>query len=421
MEKQSSKTPAILFIFFTILIDMMGVGIIIPVIPELISSLTGESLSEAAFTGGLLYTSYAFAQFLFAPVMGEFSDRFGRKPILLIALLGLGLDYFIHAYSPTLGWLFFGRILAGIFGASHTVAFAYIADISTKENKAKNFGVIGAAFGLGFVIGPALGGLIGEEWGIKAPFFVAGGFSILNFLFGLFFVKESLTPENRRKMEFNKMLPFVSLAHLSKYKAVLGFIFAFGLVQLASQVMPSTWTYFTMERYDWDKFQVGISLMVVGLLVSAVQGGLTGVLVKKFGNKKVIIAGFLLWTIGMFGFTFAGSAFYVYSAMVPYVIGGIAGPTVQGLVSNRVSNNEQGNLQGVLSSLGSLSAFFAPVIYTSLFSYYSGDSAPIYFPGAPFLMGAIILIFATVIALYSLKSLLSKPSDDVLDENLGIE
>ncbi len=421
MQEKETKNSALIFIFFTVLIDMIGVGLIVPIIPDLISSLTGQNLSDAALTGGLLITAYAGVQFLFAPVMGELSDRYGRKPILLLSLFGLGVDYVIHAFSPTIAWLFVGRILAGIFGASHTVAFAYIADVSNKENKAKNFGIIGAAFGLGFVIGPAIGGIIGENWGVKAPFFVAAGFSLLNFLFGFFFVKESLSVENRRKVDFSKMIPFVSLSHLRKYKAVLGFIIAFGLAQLAGQVMPTTWSFFTMESYGWNKLDVGISLMVVGLLVSIVQAVLTGFLVKRFGNRKVIMWGFTLWTLGMFGIAFAGNAFYLYAATIPYVMGGIATPTIQGVVSNRVSDKEQGNLQGVLTSLGSLTAVCAPMIYTTLFSAYSGPEATVYFPGAPFLIGAIILILATLVAIYSLKSLLVEPNDNVIDDNREIQ
>lgn len=407
--------------FLTVLIDMMGIGIIIPVIPKLIQSLTGATLSEAAVTGGLLYTSYAIVQFLFAPVLGELSDRFGRKPILLIALFGLGLDYFIHAYSPTLGWLFFGRILAGMFGASHTVAFAYVADISNKDNKARNFGFMGAAFGLGFMLGPGIGGLIGDMWGVKAPFFVAGGLSLLNFIFGMIFVRESLADENRRKIDFKKMLPFVSMAHLGKYKAVLGLILAFGLAQLAGQVMPSTWSYFTMEAFAWDEWDVGISLSVVGLLVSVVQAGLTGVLVKKFGNHKVIMAGFVFWTLGMMGIAFAGNAFFLYAFMIPYVMGGIAGPTIQGMVSNHVPANEQGNLQGVLSSLGSMSAFTIPMIYTFVFSVFTGEQHTTYFPGAPFLLAALILIVASVVAFLAVRKIRTnmafKGEQEPLNEN----
>jgi len=410
IEKNRTSKGSFIFVFLTVMIDMMGIGIIIPVVPKLIQSLTGETLSDAALTGGLLYTSYAIVQFLFAPVLGELSDRFGRKPVLLIALLGLGLDYFIHAFSPTIAWLFFGRILAGMFGASHSVAFAYVADISSKENKARNFGFMGAAFGLGFMLGPGIGGIIGDYWGIKAPFFVAGGLSILNFVFGLLFVHESLIPENRRKVNYKKMLPFVSLAHLGKYKAVLGLILAFGLAQLAGQVMPSTWSYFTMEAFEWDEWDVGLSLSVVGLLVSLVQAGLTGVLVKKFGNKRVIMAGFIFYAFGMMGIAFAGNSFLLYAFMVPYVLGGIAGPTIQGLVSNHVPANEQGNLQGVLSSLSSMSAFTIPVIYTFIFSVYTSQQSSTYFPGAPFLLAGLILLVACLVAFFSVRTLIGNKS-----------
>lgn len=405
MNQKISFKKSFIFVFLTVLIDMMGIGIIIPVLPKLIQSLTGETLSDAALTGGLLYTTYAVVQFLFAPVLGEFSDRFGRKPILLIALFGLGLDYFIHAYSPTLGWLFFGRIVAGMFGASHSVAFAYVADISTKENKARNFGFMGAAFGLGFMLGPAVGGLVGDAYGVKAPFFLAGGLSLLNFVFGMIFVRESLADENRRKINVKKMLPFVSLANLGKYKAVLGLIFAFGLAQMAGQVMPSTWSYFTMEAFNWDPWDVGVSLSVVGLLVSLVQAGLTGVLVKKFGNQRVIMAGFMFWTVGMMGIAFAGNAFLLYAFTIPYVMGGIAAPTIQGMVSNHVPANEQGNLQGVLSSLTSMSAFTVPMIYTFIFSVFTGEKRTTYFPGAPFLLAAIILIAASIVAFLAVRKI----------------
>lgn len=390
---------------------MMGIGIIIPIIPDLILDLTGKSVSDAAVIGGLLISTYAIFQFFFSPVLGEISDRYGRKPLLLLGLFGLGLDYLICAFAPTIGWLFVGRSLAGFFGASHTVAMAYVADISTKENKAKNYGIIGAAFGLGFVLGPAIGGVIGEEWGTKAPFLVAACFSFLNFIFGLFFVSESLPLERRRKINYAKMIPFVSLSYLRKYKAVIGFILAFALVQFAGQTMPITWSYFTKTSLGWSPGDIGLSLMFVGLLVSAVQAGLTGFLVNKLGDKRVIIFGFILYTLGMFAISFSTTSIYLYLACIPYILGGIAGPTIQGLVSNNVSELEQGNLQGVLASLGSLTAIIAPLVFTPLFSFYANKTNEIYFPGAPFLLGAIILILATIVAAFSLKSL-KQPSKD---------
>jgi DHA1 family tetracycline resistance protein-like MFS transporter len=400
---QNASKSALTFIFFTILVDVIGIGIIIPVVPSLIKSLTGNGLADAAFTGGLLMIAFSIMQFLFAPVVGELSDRYGRRPVLLISLLGLGIDYIFHAFAPTIAWLFVGRLIAGVTGASFSVATAYIADVSTPENKAKNFGLIGAAFGIGFILGPVIGGVC-AQWGPQVPFFVAAAFTLANFIFGYFFVPESLPMERRRPIRWASMIPGVSLVHIGKFKALLGLVIAFVLVNLAGQVMPATWSFFTMEMYGWNETYVGISLAVVGLLVGIVQAVLIGKFVKKFGNKKVIMMGFTLWTIGMISFCFAFNTLLLYAALVPYVLGGIAGPTIQGLMSNSVSEKEQGNLQGALTQVISLTAIVGPLLYTYLFSKYSAVNAPVYFPGAPYLAAAIIVIIASVIAFFSLRS-----------------
>ncbi|MCG8575055.1 MAG: TCR/Tet family MFS transporter [Flavobacteriales bacterium] len=404
MNAPKSNTASLTFIFVTILVDVIGIGIIIPVIPKLIEGLTGQPLNEAAGWGGLLIMSFAAMQFLFSPLMGELSDRYGRRPILLISLAGLGVDYYFHAIAPTIWWLFAGRILAGICGASFTVATAYIADISSKENKAKNFGLIGAAFGVGFIIGPIIGGIC-AKWGVQVPFYVAAGFTILNFLFGLFLVPESLPKEKRRKINWAKTIPGVSLAHLNKYGSMLGLIIAFVLVHMAGQVMPSTWSFFTMELYGWDEAMVGYSLGVVGLLVGIVQGGLIGWATKKFGNRRVIMFGFLSWTLGMLLFSVAFSQAYLFVAIIPYVLGGVAGPTIQGVMSNQVPEDEQGNLQGALTSMISLTAVLGPILYTGLFYYYSGDKAQVYFPGAPYLLGGVFLVISSIVAFFALKKI----------------
>ena len=399
-EKTNKK--ALTFIFFTVLVDVIGIGIIIPVIPALLEKLSGDGLADAAMWGGLLMISFSGMQFFFAPVLGELSDRFGRRPVLLFSLFGLGVDYIFHAFAPSLMWLFVGRLFAGITGASFSVATSYIADVSTKENKAKNFGLIGAAFGIGFMVGPMIGGIC-AEWGVQVPFLVAAGFTLINFMLGLFFVPESLPKEKRRPIKFSNMIPGVSLVHIGRYKSLLGLIIAFVLVNLAGQVMPAIWSFFTIEMYGWGEAAVGLSLGVVGLLVGIVQAGLIGKLVKKFGPKKVIVAGFIFWTVGMAAFCFAVNEFLLYSALIPYVLGGIAGPTIQGMISNSVSEKEQGNLQGVLTQLMSLMAILGPLIYTSLFSFYSSDKSTVYFPGAPFMAGAIILVVASVTAILSLR------------------
>lgn len=403
-----SQKTALLFIFITILVDVIGIGIILPIIPDLIMELTGEGNHMAIIYGMWLTTAFAGMQFLFSPVLGEISDRFGRRPILLLALLGLSIDYLIHAWAPTISWLFLGRFLAGITGASFTVASAYIADISTKENKAKNFGLIGAAFGIGFIIGPGIGGFFGEI-DIRLPFYIAAALTFANFLFGWIFVPESLVPENRRKINFMKMIPGVSLVALRNYKGLLLLISAFFLANLAGQALPSTWSYYGIERYHWNPRQIGISLMVVGLLVAIVQGFLVGVLVKKFGKRKVITFGFLLWTIGMFLFSFAKEPWMLYAFLIPYALGGIAGPTVQGVISNQVSDKEQGILQGSITGLVSITAILGQLIFSPVFYFFIRPEGSVYFPGASYTLAALFLLIAFVLASTAIKRMEMEP------------
>jgi len=420
MATSRTHKASLAFIFITILVDVIGLGIIIPVIPDLIMDLTGAGLSEATWYGGMLMFAFAVMQFIFSPILGELSDRFGRRPILLMSLLGLGLDYIFHAYAPTIGLLFIGRILAGITGASHTAATAYIADISTKENKAKNFGLIGAAFGLGFVVGPIIGGVAGEYIGVKAPFLIAAALTLANLVFGFFFVPESLSKEKRRKVNKVKMIPGVSIVKLGAY-GLGGLILAFFLASLAGQVMPITWTFFTMEMYDWNKADVGISLSVVGVLVAIVQALLIGWTVKKFGTKKVILFGFVFWTVGMTLFAFAYSPVLLYAFMFPYIIGGIAGPALQSYLSNKVSESEQGSLQGALTQLIAVCPMIGSLLFANIYYFATEPGGPVYFPGAAFLAGAIILIAATIVVAYSMRKWNNKSRSDVLDEPEQVE
>ncbi|MFC4095855.1 TCR/Tet family MFS transporter [Euzebyella saccharophila] len=406
-----SKKTALLFIFITILVDVIGIGIIIPIIPDLIMELTGEGTAQAVIYGMWLTTAFAGMQFLFSPVLGEISDQYGRRPILLIALLGLSVDYLIHAWVPSIAWLFLGRFLAGITGASFTVASAYIADVSTKEEKAKNFGLIGAAFGLGFIIGPGVGGFFGEI-DIRLPFYIAAGLTFANFLFGWLFVPESLQKENRRPAQWVKMIPGVSLVNLKHYKGVLTLILAFFLANLAGQALPATWSYYGIERYDWSPKEIGVSLMVVGLLVALVQGVLVGILVKKFGRKRVIVVGFVLWTFGMFLFSLATEPWMLYAFLIPYALGGIAGPTVQGVISNQVSEKEQGNLQGAITGLLSVTSILGQLIFSPVFYYFIRPEGAIYFPGAPYTLAALFLFTALVFALLAMKGLSLEEAED---------
>ncbi len=397
------KKASIYFVLMTVLVDTIGIGIIVPVIPELIRSITEVTLGEAAFYGGLLATIYSLFQFICAPILGELSDRYGRRPVLLMSLLGLGIDFLFFAFAPSLLWLFIGRIIAGMAGASHTVATAYIADISTKEEKAKNFGLIGAAFGVGFIIGPLIGSVF-VQYGVTIPFFVAAGMTLLNFLYGLFFVPESLPIEKRRKIDYKRMIPGVSIINLSKY-TFGGLILAFFLSNLAAQALPSTWAYFTMESYDWSPAEVGYSLSVIGLFVAIVQGGLIGTFVKKFGTKKVIMMGFVFWTIGMFLISIAFESWLLFIFIIPYILGGVASPTLQGLLSNYVSEKEQGNLQGALTGMISITAIIGPFLCTTLFYFFTVKDTTHYFPGAPYLFGAVILLIGTLITKKSLRKL----------------
>ncbi|HEX8315027.1 MAG TPA: TCR/Tet family MFS transporter [Flavisolibacter sp.] len=398
----SNRNAAMGFIFITLLIDVIGFGIIIPVMPGLIEELAHVNISEASKIGGWLLFAFAATQFCFSPLLGNLSDRYGRRPVLLAALLGFGADYLFLAFAPTLGWLFVGRVIAGVTGASFTTATAYIADISTPENRAKNFGLIGAAFGLGFIIGPAIGGLLGGL-GARVPFMVAAGLCFLNFLYGFFVLPESLPPESRRKFEWSRAIPGVSVYNLRKFPALTGLMFALFLVYLGSHAVQSNWSFFTIERFGWSETMIGISLAVVGVLVGAVQAGLTRVVNPKLGNEKSIYIGLSLYALGMLLFAFASQSWMMFVFLVPYCLGGICGPALQSIMAGHVPNNQQGELQGSLTGLMSLTTIFGPPVMANIFGYFTGKSAPTYFPGAPFLLGAALMLGSAIIAYFALR------------------
>jgi len=390
------------FIFVTLLIDVIGFGIIIPVFPELIEKLIKGDVSQAAYYAGFLTLAYSLFQFLFSPLVGNLSDKFGRRPVLLSSLLGFGIDYLFLAFAPSIGWLFVGRIIAGITGASFTTASAYIADVSTPEKKAANFGLIGAAFGLGFIIGPGLGGVLGD-YNVKLPFLAAAGLALLNVIYGYFVLPESLSVEHRRPIDWKRCNPWGSLKQLSKYKAVLGLAISLFLIYFAAQAVQSVWTFYTIEKFSWSKKMVGYSLAAVGILIAAVQGGLTRIILPKLGQKNSIWVGLLLYSTGLILFAFASAGWMMFAFLIPYCLGGIAGPALQGYMSNGVPPNEQGELQGGLTSLMSLSSILGPVVMTSSFYYFTRPSAPIQFAGAPFIIGAIAMLLSTLLALRSFK------------------
>ena len=294
-----SKQAALGFILITVFVDVIGWGLIIPVMQDLISNMKHIPVNEASPYGSWLLAVYALVQFICAPILGNLSDKYGRRPVLLFSLFGFAVDYLFLALSPSYGWLFIGRIVAGITGASFTTASAYIADISTPENKAKNFGMVGAAFGLGFIVGPAIGGLL-SGWGIRAPFYAAAVLCMLNFLYGYFVLPESLPKEHRREFEWKRIYPFGSVIKLKKYPAIGGLFVSLGLVYLAAHAIQSNWNYFTKYRFGWSDKLIGVSLAVVGALVAIVQAGLIRIITPKIGNEKSVYVGLMFYSVGLF-------------------------------------------------------------------------------------------------------------------------
>ena len=384
------------------LLDVIGLGIIIPVIPKLIKELINADISEAAKYGGWLAFAYAFTQFVFAPIVGGLSDKYGRRPIILISLFGFAIDYLFLSIAPTILWLFVGRIFAGITGASFTTASAYIADISSPENRAKNFGMIGAAFGLGFVIGPVIGGLLGQ-YGSRVPFIAAGVLCLLNFLYGFFILPESLKPENRREFDWKRANPIGAFRSLKRYPNLISLVVVLFLVYVASKAVEGNWSFFTIYKFGWDEKMVGISLGVVGVLVSIVQGGLVRVINPKLGNNKSIYIGLSLYTLGMFLFAFASQSWMMFAILVPYCLGGIAGPAIQAMISSNVKPNEQGEISGTLTSIMSVAAIVGPPLMTSIFYFFTHKEAPFQFAGAPFFLGGILMLSSALIAYFSFK------------------
>ncbi|MCJ8211090.1 TCR/Tet family MFS transporter [Mucilaginibacter sp. RS28] len=400
--EKPKREPALGFIFVTLLIDITGFGIVIPVFPKLIAHLTHGTIESAASWGGWLTFAYSVMQFLFAPVLGNLSDKYGRRPVLLGSLIGFAIDYTFLAFAPTVWWLFLGRMIAGITGASFTTASAYIADVSTPEKRAQNFGIIGAAFGIGFIVGPVLGGILGQ-YGTKIPFLAAAGMALLNALYGFFILPESLSQENRRPFELRRANPVGSLMQLKRYPAISGLIASLILIYIAAHAVQSTWSYFTMSYFKWNEATVGYSLGVVGLLSGLVQGLLIRVTIPKLGQKKSIVLGLLLYSTGLFLFAFANQSWMMFAFLVPYCLGGIAGPALQGLISTQIPPNEQGELQGGLTSLISVTSIVGPPLMTGLFSLFTGKKAPFVFHGAPFFLGGVLMLLSTLLAIRSFK------------------
>ncbi len=383
-----------IFILVTVFIDVLGIGIIIPVLPELVKDFAGGSTASAARWYGLLASVYGVAQFVFAPLLGALSDRVGRRPVILASLFGLGVDYVVMGLSPSIGWLFAGRLLAGVLGASITTAHAYVADVSAPSDRAKNFGLVGAAFGLGFVFGPALGGLLGGL-DVRLPFFAAAALALVNWLYGFFVLPESLPAEKRDDFRWAKANPVGTLQVLRSYPLVRGLAVAFVFIVLGQRGLETVWVLYTGHKFGWDELANGLSLALVGVMAAVVQGKLVQPVVGRLGERRAILGGLGVAVATFLGYGLATEGWMLVAFIVLGSIGGVAGPAIQGLVAGAVDPREQGKVQGGLQSVMSLTGIFAPMIFAGgLFSYFTSADAPFELPGAPFLLGAAMYVAA---------------------------
>jgi DHA1 family tetracycline resistance protein-like MFS transporter len=406
MFKKVDKS--ILFIFLTVLVDVIGLAVIIPVMPKLIEEIMGADVSEASKYGSWLMFSYAIMQFIFSPIMGSLSDRYGRRPILLLSLLGMCLNYALMIYAPTFGWLFLGRLLSGISGASITTANAYIADVSAPEKRTQNFGLIGVAFGLGFIVGPLIGGLVADI-SPRAPFAVSALITLLNLAYGYFVLPESLPEDRRRPFEWKRANPINSILNLRKHPVISQLAVSLFLIYMAGHAMQSTWSYYNIYKFNWSEKEVGISLAVFGVVLMIVQGLVIRWTVKNWGAIKSILIGNMAYAIGMIMYAFATEGWMMYVITIPYCLGGIAGPSLQGIMSSLTTPDRQGELQGALTGVMSITSIFGPLLMLNVFHQFSGKDAITEFPGMPYLIGSIFMILATIFALPFLRNNSIKP------------
>lgn len=404
-----SHSKALGFIIVVVFIDAISFGIILPVMPSLIMSLSDVGLFEAARIGGYLMFTYAVMQFFAAPILGNLGDRFGRRPILLFSLTALGLDYLLMGFAPSLLWLFLARMVAGVASSTFSIAYAYVTDITPEEKRAQRFGMVGAAFGGGFVFGPVIGGLL-AEFGERVPFFVAAGLALLNVCYGYFVLGESLAEENRRPFQFVRANPVGAVMQLRKYPVVIGLAFAYFLYMIGHLSLPSTWTYYTIEKFAWSEREIGISLGFAGIFMILVQAFLIRWAIPALGAYRAGILGMVAIVIGFSGYAFAAEGWQLYPWLALAAISGFVTPAFQSIMTSQIPANAQGELQGALSSVNSLTTIIGPLIMTQLFAIFTGPEAPIYFPGISFLAAAFLsaiclLIFVPVVRRYGLTNL----------------
>jgi MFS transporter, DHA1 family, tetracycline resistance protein len=400
----NARTPALAFILFTITLDILGIGLIVPILPKLVKQFSGGDTAAASHAAGWLAALYSLMQFAFAPLLGCLSDKVGRRPVILLSQFGLALDYLLLALAPSMSWFVVGRIIAGITGANFSAASAYIADVSPPEKRAANFGLVGAAFGIGFIIGPLIGGVLGDI-GLRVPFYAAGALTLANCLYGWFILPESLKPENRRPIDWPRANPFGAFAELARRPRVFGLAVCAFLSFVAHQVYPSVWVLYTEYRYGWSSLWNGVSLALVGVCAAVMQGYLTGRVIKRIGDWRTTFLGLGVTALAYVAYGLASHGWMIYGIIIIGSIGGLAGPAVQGLISNSVGDDEQGAVQGAVTSLESVAGIVGPLITTSLFSHYISVEAGHQIPGAPFFSSGIIALIALAAAWHARRAL----------------
>jgi DHA1 family tetracycline resistance protein-like MFS transporter len=395
----SAGRGAFAFILIMVAFDMVAFGIIAPVLPDLVRQFEGGDFARASSVTGYFGFAWATMQFIFSPILGAWSDRFGRRPVILISCFGLGIDYIVMALAPSLAWLFLGRIISGITTSNISTAFAYITDVTPPEKRAKQFGLISAVFGLGFIIGPAVGGYLGNI-NLRFPFWAAAALSFGNALYGLFILPESLPPERRAKSAWQMANPLGSLKLLRSHPELAGLSVVITLYYLAHNSLPSMWALYTEYRYDWSRRDVGLSLAVVGVFAALVSGALVGPFVKRFGERISLLSGLFCGFLGFAGFALASRGWMII-AVIPFIaLWGIAGPALQSLMSRRVDPSSQGKLQGAINSLRAITGMVGPVVFTQVFALAISPRAVLHFPGAPYFLAALLLFASLMLAAY---------------------
>jgi DHA1 family tetracycline resistance protein-like MFS transporter len=391
------RRAALAFIFVTVLLDMLALGMIIPVVPELIKGFRGGDTAAAAATLGAFGTAWALMQFFASPVLGALSDHFGRRKIILLSNFGLGCDYIFMALSPTLGWLFVGRMISGVTAGSVPAAFAYIADVTPAEKRAKSFGMLGAAFGIGFVVGPVLGGIIGH-YGPRLPFWVAAAFSLANAMYGLFVLPESLAPDHRAPFSWKRANPVGALSLLGRHPQLLGFAAIHFIYYMAHQSLQNVFVLYADYRYGWNIRTVGMALGAVGVSTMIVQGGLVGRVVARFGERRAMLTGLSAGALGFLIYGIAPTGRLFMTGVPIMAFWGLYGPSAQGLMTRRVGKSEQGRLQGALTSVASLTGIVGPSVFTLTFATFIGSGRDWHLPGAPFVLASLLLVIGIGIA-----------------------